>query len=259
VELGYVANIALPLSDGKRTFGGLCIYASDANAFDDEEIHLLEEMANDLAFGIISLRTRKEHEQHTIILRQGLEQSIQTIADTVEARDPYTAGHQQRVAKLATAIAQEMGLPDEQIQGIHLAGIVHDLGKIRVPAEILSKPGRISDAEFSLIKEHPQAGYDILKDVKFPWPIAQIVLQHHERLDGSGYPQGLKEDQILLEAKIMAVADVVEAMSSHRPYRPGLGIDMALQEIEQHKGVLYDSTVVDACVKLFREQAYKLA
>ena len=190
------------------------------------------------------------------ILRESLEQSIQTIADTVEARDPYTAGHQRRVAELAAAIAREMDLPEEQVTGIHLAATIHDLGKIHIPAEILSKPSRLNAIEYMLIKTHPQDGYDILKNVKFPWPIADIILQHHERLDGSGYPQGLKGDAILLEARILCVADVVEAMSSHRPYRPGLGIDAALEEITSSRGIQYDPQVVDACVALFREKKY---
>ncbi|BCK87877.1 hypothetical protein MIZ01_1674 [Sideroxyarcus emersonii] len=253
---GYVSNIALPLRDDEHTFGGLSIYSSEAEAFDEEEVRLLEELANDLAYGIITLRTRKAHEQHAIILRQSLEQSIQTIASTVEARDPYTAGHQRRVGELAEAISREMGLPDEQINGIHLAAIIHDLGKIHVPAEILSKPGKLTEIEYMLIKTHPQDGYNILKDVKFPWPIADIVLQHHERMDGSGYPQGLKGDAILLEARILCVADVVEAMSSHRPYRPGLGIDAALDEITRGRGSHYDSQVVDACSRLIREHGY---
>jgi putative nucleotidyltransferase with HDIG domain len=213
-------------------------------------------MANDLAYGVITLRTRTEHEQHATILRQGLEQSIQTIAGTVEARDPYTAGHQRRVSELATAIAREMGLPEEQVNGIHLAAIIHDVGKVHIPAEILSKPGKLNEIEFMLVKTHPQAGYDILKDVKFPWPIADIILQHHERLDGSGYPQGLKDGQILLESRIMAVADVVEAMSSHRPYRPALGVMAALSEIDRGRGSVYDPAVVDACLKVFVEKGF---
>ncbi len=253
---GYVSNIALPLSGGGRTFGSLSIYSSEADAFDEEEVHLLEEMANDLAYGIITLRTRIEHEQHATILRQSLEQSIQTIADTVEARDPYTAGHQRRVAELAMAIAREMGLPEEQVNGIHLAAMIHDLGKIHIPAEILSKPSKLTDIETMLIKTHPQAGYDILKNVKFPWPIADIILQHHERLDGSGYPQELKGDAILLEARILCVADVVEAISSFRPYRPGLGIEAALDEIIRGRGTHYDPQVVDTCVALFKEGKY---
>jgi len=183
---------------------------------------------------------------------------MRAIAGIVEMRDPYTAGHQQRVAQLAAAIAAEMGLPEEQAHAIHLAGIVHDLGKIQVPAEILSKPGKLSEIEFSLIKIHPQAGYDILKGIDFPWPIADMVLQHHERMDGSGYPQGLKGDAILLEARILSVADVVEAISAHRPYRPGLGIDIALDEIASNRSKYYDPQVADACICLFRERGYRL-
>lgn len=256
---GYVSNIALPLSDGNKTFGCLNIYSSDAEAFDDEEIRLLEEMANDMAYGIITLRARSEHEKQATILRQSLEQSIQTIAATVEARDPYTAGHQTRVGELATAIAREMGLPEEQVNGIHLAAIIHDVGKIRIPAEILSKPGRLNDIEYLLIKTHPQSGCDILKGVRFPWPIADIILQHHERLDGSGYPHGLKGEQILLESKILAVADVVEAMSSHRPYRPTLGTLAALSEIERGRGSVYEPEVVNACTKLFVDKGFRFS
>ena len=218
------------------------------------------ELADNLAFGIVALRTRAErdriahaHAHHAEILQRSLEQSIQVIADTVDARDPYTAGHQRRVAELAVAIGRELHLPEDRIHGIHLAAVIHDLGKIHVPAEILSKPGKLSEIEFMLIKTHPQAGYDILKDVDFPWPIADIVRQHHEKLDGSGYPQGLKGAQILLESRIMTVADVVEAMASHRPYRAALGVEVALKEIERGRGSAYDPAVADACLKLFRE------
>ncbi len=256
---GYVSNIVLPLSDGKQTFGGLSIYSSQADAFDEEETRLLEELSSDLAYGIMTLRTRAEHEQHATTLRRSLEQSIQTIAATVEARDPYTAGHQERVGELATAIAREMELPENQVNAVHLAAIIHDLGKIHIPAEILSKPGRLNDIEYMLIKTHPQSGYDILKDVTFPWPIADIILQHHERLDGSGYPHGLTGEQILLESKILMVADVVEAMSSHRPYRPGLGILAALSEIERGRGSVYDPAVVDACLRLVNEKSFRFS
>lgn len=248
---GLGSNIALPLIGNGKTLGALSIYAPEVNAFDKEEVRLLQELADDLAFGIVTLRARKEQEQHADILRQSLEQSIQAIADTVEARDPYTAGHQRRVSELATAIAKDMGVSENQISGIHLAAIVHDLGKIQIPAEILSKPGKLTNIEYMIIQTHPQAGYDILKNVTFPWPIADIVLQHHEKLDGSGYPQGLKGDQILLESKILAVADVVEAMSSHRPYRAALGIKPALNEIKRGRGTVYDATAVDVCLKLF--------
>lgn len=253
---GYRSSIAIPLVRVKQVFGALTIYSSEPYAFSGEEVELLEELASDLAYGIETLRTRLAHEQHAAILRQSLEQSIQTIASTLEARDPYTAGHQRRVAELATAIAREMGLPFDQINGIHLAAIIHDLGKIHIPAEILSKPGKLTDIEFALVKTHPQAGYDILKDVKFPWPIADIILQHHEKLDGSGYPQGLKGGQILLESRIMTVADVVEAMSSHRPYRSALGLEPAMHEIERGRGSIYDPAVVDVCLKLFAKKGF---
>ncbi|HEX5363521.1 MAG TPA: HD domain-containing phosphohydrolase, partial [Gallionella sp.] len=189
-------------------------------------------------------------------LRASLLDSIAALAATVEIRDPYTAGHQNRVAQLAVAIARELQLPEEQVEGIHLASIVHDVGKIQVPGELLSKPGKLSALEFDLIKEHAKAGYEILKPIAFPWPIAQIVLQHHERLDGSGYPQGLRRGQILPEACILAVADVVESMMSHRPYRPGLGLDAALGQVAVNKGTLFDPVIVDACLKLFQERGF---
>jgi PAS domain S-box-containing protein len=191
-------------------------------------------------------------------LDKTLDAVIQTMALTVEMRDPYTAGHQHRVAKLACAIATEMGLSPEKIKGIGVVGAIHDIGKICVPAEILSKPGRITDAEFSVIKEHPKTGYDILKGIDFPWPVAQSILQHHERINGTGYPNKLTGEDIILEARIVGVADVVEAMASHRPYRPSLGIDKALEEISQKKDVLYDSVVVDACLKLFHEKGFSI-
>jgi len=190
-------------------------------------------------------------------LQKALEGIIKAMAMTVETRDPYTAGHQQRTANLAHAIAKEMKLPEKQVEGTHLAGIIHDLGKIAVPAEILSKSTRLRDEEFRMIQIHPQVGYDILKTIEFPWSLAEIVLQHHERMDGSGYPAGLSRGEILLEARILTVADVVEAMASHRPYRPSLGIDNALQEILKSRDTFYDAEVVDVCVKLFKEKGFK--
>jgi len=189
-------------------------------------------------------------------LGKALEGSIQAIAGTVEIRDPYTAGHQQRVADLAGAIAGQIGLSEETAYGIRMGGLIHDLGKIAVPTAILSKPGRISKIEFDLIKTHPNVGYDILKTIQFPWPIAQMAFQHHERMDGSGYPSGLKGDDILLEARILGVADVVEAMASHRPYRPALGVDKALEEVSKNKVKLYDPDAVDACLSLFEEKTF---
>lgn len=189
-------------------------------------------------------------------LKANLLDSVTALASIVEMRDPYTAGHQLRVAHLAVAIAKEMQLSHSQVECIHLASVVHDVGKIKVPAEILSKPGKLTALEFGIIKEHSQNGHEVLKNIDFPLPIAQIVLQHHERMDGSGYPQGLHGDQIALEARILAVADVVESMAMHRPYRPALGVEAALDEISRNKGTTFDAQVVDACVKLFREQAY---
>jgi putative nucleotidyltransferase with HDIG domain len=199
------------------------------------------------------ITVRKQSEQE---LREALEKMIGVLADLVERRDPYTSGHQKRVAELSGAIALEMGLDGERAEKIAMAGAIHDIGKISVPAEVLSRPGKLSPIEMELIRQHPQQGYEILKDVQTSWPLAEMVYQHHERLDGSGYPRGLKGEEILLEARILGVADVVEAMASYRPYRPSLGIDAALEEIENKKGLLYDPEVVDACSRLFREKGF---
>jgi putative nucleotidyltransferase with HDIG domain len=191
-------------------------------------------------------------------LRQAVTATIQVLSLAAEARDPYTAGHQLRTTVLAEAIAVEMGLSSEKMEALHMAGKIHDIGKISVPSEVLSKPTRLTAIEYELTKTHVQQGYEILKNVEFPWPLAEIVLQHHERRDGSGYPRGLKGDEILIESRILAVADTVEAMSSHRPYRPALGIEAALEEIEKNKGILYDPDVAAACLKLFREKGFIL-
>ena len=184
--------------------------------------------------------------------------TIYAMARIVESRDPYTAGHQQGVARLAVAIGREMGLEQEQVNGLMMAALIHDLGKINVPAEILAKPTKLTPLEFSLIQTHSQSGYEILKEIEFPWPVAQMVLEHHERFDGSGYPQGLRGEAILLEARILAVADVVEAMASHRPYRPALGIEAALEEVRAKRGTAFDERVADACLTLFLEKGLKL-
>jgi len=212
-------------------------------------------------FRDITERKRAEEELQKSLqqTKKVLEEVVWALSSIVEKRDPYTAGHQRRVAELACAIAGELNLPEVQIEGIHVAGVLHDIGKINVPAEILSKTGRLSDAEFSIIKTHAQVGKEILESIDFPWPVAQVVHQHHERLNGTGYPQGLSDGKIILEAKIMAVADVVEAMASHRPYRLALGIEKALEEISNQRGLLYDPQVVDACRELFDKKGYKLA
>ena len=192
-------------------------------------------------------------------LRRSMERTVEAVASTVEARDPYTAGHEERVAALAVAIARDIDLTEPQIDGIKFAGIVHDVGKVRIPAEILTKPGRLFREEIDLIKTHARAGYDILKDVQLPWPVATIVLQHHERIDGSGYPNGTKGDELLIESKIVTVADVVESMSYPRPYRMALGLDAALAEIQRGRGQWYDSAVVDACCGVFRSGGFRFA
>ena len=212
-----------------------------------------------LQHAIVS-RTRTEKKLTTGVarLKRSLEKTIIAIAAVTEIRDPFTAGHQKRVARLADAIAKEMGLAKGRSERLRLAAMVHDIGKIHVPTEILMKPLNLSDPEFNIIEAHPQIGHDILHGIEYSRPIAKIVLQHHELLDGSGYPQGLSGDEIILEARILVVADVVEAMASHRPYRPAHGIGKALEEILHHKGTLYDPHVVDACVRVFYEREFSL-
>jgi len=209
---------------------------------------------------VLDMTERKRAEekltQSIKTLKRTLEETVNALASTIETRDRYTAGHQRRVTQLACAIAKGMGLSNDQIDGIRVAGSLHDIGKMHVPADILTKPGRLLDMEMDLIKMHPRVAYEILKEIEFPWPVAQAVLQHHERMDGSGYPQGLSGDDILVEARILAVADVVEAISSHRPYRPAIGLDTALEEISQKKGTLYDSRVVDACRRRLVNKAF---
>jgi PAS domain S-box-containing protein/putative nucleotidyltransferase with HDIG domain len=226
----------MPMSDGRRNSSGHVLVFRDISARKGAERELRESWEK---------------------LNEALKGTIQAMALTIEIRDPYTAGHQRRVSKLSCAIAQELGMSEFQVEGLRVAGDIHDIGKIYVPAEILSKPGQITAIEYGIIKTHPQVGYDILKTIKFPWPVAQIVLQHHERLDGSGYPLGLVSDLILKEARILTVADIVEAMSSHRPYRPAQGIEKALAEVVQNKGRFYDTEAVDACVKLFQESRFQ--
>lgn len=243
-----------PIVFAGKTLGVINLYVKEGHRQDAMEEYFLTAIANTLA-GI--LERRKMH--HGLAdalerLRKGIGATIHAIAAMVETRDPYTAGHQRRVANIARAIATQMNLPPETIDAIRIAGAIHDIGKLSVPSEILSKPGKITGNEFAIIKEHVQTGYRILKDIDFPWPIARIVLQHHERIDGSGYPGQLRGGEILLEAKIIGVADVVEAIASHRPYRSAMGIEMALNEISRNSGVLFDPSVVGACLTIFREK-----
>lgn len=190
--------------------------------------------------------------------RQGLDGAIMTISKIIEIRDPYTAGHQTRASRLASAIAEQMELPEDDIETVRVCSLLYEIGKIKIPSEILNKPGKLNDLEYELVRGHVQTGSEILSNIDFPWPVARVVLQHHERMDGSGYPNGLKGDQIMIEARILAVADVVEAMASHRPYRASLGVDAALEELENNRGTLYDPTVVDATLTLFRKKGFTL-
>src|SRR4030043_690196 len=201
--------------------------------------------------------TEKKLKESYQKLQKTLSDVIDTLASIVESKDPYTSGHQKRVAMLATAISEELGLDQDKIESIKIAALIHDIGKINIPVSILTRPGRLSEIEYDMIKTHSQLGHDMISRVEFPWPIADIILQHHERINGSGYPKGLKGKHIVLEARILAVADVVEAMASHRPYRPALGMDKALEEINMNRGKLYDADVADTCLSLFNEKGFK--
>ncbi len=260
---GFKSGMAIPLMADNKAFGVLCVYSGETDRFDSEEEILILEMANDLAYATMSLRNRTEKMQTAEELKKSLTQMrhilmqfVTSLGNTTDIRDPYTAGHQRKVALLAAAIAAEMGLSKDQIEGISVMGNLHDVGKIYVPIEILNRSGKLSEIEFALIKAHSQAGYDIVRDIEFPWPVAAVILQHHERMDGSGYPRGLTGEDILVEARILGVADVVEAMAAHRPYRPALGIEIAMEEISQNSGILYDPAVVNACLKLLREKNF---
>jgi len=256
----------------KDTVQGIVQFASTKPGnFSTEDIKKLEPLTNAATIAIekaslleetqIELKQRRKAEEKLIWSYKELQKTLMDMVNAsikiVESRDPYTAIHEKRVARLVSAIAKEMGLTKDEADSIKIVALLHDIGKITIPAEILTKPSKVTKTEFEIIKMHPQVGYEILKDIAFPIPVAKIILQHHERMDGSGYPNGLKGNEIMLEARILAVADVVEAMSSHRPYRPALGIDKALEEIEKNKGILYDSKVVNACMRLFKEKEFK--
>lgn len=257
-EAGVQSILALPLPAGAQILGVLTIFSVNPDAFDAAEISLMEELAADLAYGIAALRTGEERNHYQNQFHAAMRNTVAAIARTLEMRDPYTAGHQQRVTALALAIAREMGLAENLIEGLAFGAMIHDIGKIAVPAEILAKPTRLSEIEYRLIQGHPDTGHSIVQNIDFPWPVAAMIVQHHERLDGSGYPHAIKGEAISLEARIVAVADVVEAMSAHRPYRVGLGMEAAIAEIEQGSGRQFDPAVVAACVKVVRENGMKL-
>ena len=251
------ARLLLPLQWHDSLRGGLLIHSEQARAFTDEEMHLFSRLADYLAYGLQArstqqayLAAQRDKVLHARQLELALEDALGAIAAVLEQRDPYTAGHQKHVATLALAIGRELQLDEKRLRGLYLGAMVHDIGKIQVPVDILTKPGRLTPQEFNLVKEHPIAGYQVLKDVALPWPIAQMIHQHHEYLDGSGYPSGLKGEQILLEARILTVADIVESMSSDRPYRAALGIPQARAHIIELRGTKLDEAVVDACLRI---------
>ena len=247
-------ELLVPLKNDGQLAGMLLLSNKISHEpYSNEERKLLQSVSTEVAVNIDNAHLYESIKRKHSELQKAMDGVIHAVSLVMETRDPYTAGHQRRVAELARAIAKEMGLSEWQIMGIHVAGLLHDVGKVAVPAEILSKPGKINQYEFSIIKNHCRVGYEILQRIDFPWPVTRAILQHHERLDGSGYPEGLSGEDIVLEARILGVADVVEAMSSHRPYRPALGLDCALQEISQASGILYDSEVVDACLKLLKK------
>lgn len=264
-QYGIHSCVAVPIFYEENPIGALLVYAQVANAFLPSDVHLFEDLANEIGYGLRAIKRRQELDEETQKreetqkqLYQTLESTIEAMSRTMEWRDPYTAGHQKRVAQLAVAIGREMGLDEMRLKGLHLGGLVHDIGKVAIPSEILTKPTQINALERQMVRQHVQTGYEILKDIPFFWPIADMVYQHHERLDGSGYPRGLKGDQIILEARVLAVADTVEAMAAHRPYRAAVGLDAALAVIQEDKVGLFDPMVVGACLRLFREKKYQL-
>ena len=250
-ERGYCSSIALPFRVSEDQMACLTAYADKPNNWSQSEKDLMQDVAEDLGFGLKGLRTEVAKNQYQQDLRATLLETIEVIAETVDQRDPYTAGHEKRVTELALAIAAELGLDQAATDGLRLAGLMHDIGKLTVPAEILNKPTLLTPIEFELIKGHVAAADEILRPIDFEYAVAEIVVQHHERLDGSGYPAGLRGDEILPEARILAVADVVEAMASHRPYRPALGIEAALAEIRAGAGTRFEAEAVAACERLF--------
>jgi len=247
----------VPLIHSGKSLGVMNLYVRGGHIRNKDEESFLTAISTMLAGIIIRKKDEETLRESIQTLNKAFSGAVKALSSAVEKRDPYTAGHQERVAQLCVAIAEEMNINKAELLGVRVTGLLHDIGKIAVPAEILTRPGRLSDAEFNIIKTHPQVGYEILNTIEFPYPVAQAVLQHHEHLNGSGYPCGISGNKIILEARILAVADTIETMASNRPYRPGLGLKAALEEIKDKKGSFYDSTVVDACLRLFYEKGYK--
>ena len=257
-KYGIHSVLAVPIKQSNKVIGALAIYSSVIHSFTDLEVHIFSNMAAELGFGFASFQKQEEltrqHLEQQIQeerLRASLTSTVEVMSKTMELRDPYTAGHQKNVATISCFIANKLGWSPDLIYGLRLAAMIHDIGKIAIPSEILTKPSKLSEFEGKLLQEHPENGYQLLKDIDFPWPIAEIVRQHHERIDGSGYPRGLKGDQILPEAQVLAVADTIEAMYSHRPYRPGLGLPSAIQVIKDGAGKTFNLEIANVAIELF--------
>ena len=264
-RIGVRSLIGVPLVGQGNWRGVLVVYAGRINAFEKGAVEVFEHLATEIGHGLNALHQKElleaEYRQRMHAQQQltdALTAMVSAMVTAVETRDPYTAGHENRAAEIACAIGRELGWDANRLTGLRMAAMVHDFGKISVPTKILSKPDRLTPEEWLLMVKHPETGYEILKDIPFTWPVAEIMRQHHEKLDGSGYPLGLMGHQILPEAKVLAVADIVEAMTSDRPYRQGLDLRIALEEIERQAGLTIDADAVRACVRLFREKGYKL-
>jgi putative nucleotidyltransferase with HDIG domain len=262
-KYGIRSAIAIPIFSAGHVMGSLMVYSKIVGAFGTVEITLFENLANEIGYGLKSLERQHslklalvEREKAQGKLLVSLRSTIEAMSRTMEWRDPYTAGHQKRVANIAAAIAHEMGWDDDKIQGLYMGAMVHDIGKVAVPSEILTKPTRLTPIEMKLVEVHPETGYQILKDLPFSWPIADMVRQHHEHMDGSGYPFGLKGEEILPEARVLAVADVIEAMSSHRPYRPARGMEAAIAEVKAAGGKTLDSEMVEAALRVVKKHSH---
>ena len=253
----FLSSILILLKYNDRILGLINIFSGHKNSFKEQENRILLKIANNLSNDIRGLKLEIELKDTMKQLRRALYETIDAITLMSEIKDPYTSGHQKKVAIISSAIATELGLSKDTIDGIYVAGLLHDVGKISVPNDILAKPGKLNEGEFLIIKNHPIVSYNILEHIEFPWPIASIVNQHHERIDGSGYPYGILGEKMSVGSRILSVADVVEAMTAHRPYRPALGLKKALSEIENNKGILYDREITEACIKVFKEKKIK--
>jgi len=254
----HLSSVAVPLIGKEKVYGAMNVYSGRGKFFDEEEVALLVDVSSDIAYALRAIKLEDERNELQESISRSFESIVQTIIKIFEERDPYTAHHLRKVAKFARLIAEQMGLSKDQIRGVWIGGILHDVGKIRIPEVILARSGKLSPQEIALIRNHPERGYDILKDLYFPWPVDKMALQHHERLNGTGYPKGIKGEDMILEARILAVCDVLEAMPSHRPYRPAKSQEETLAEIEKGRGTKYDPAVVDAAIKLIKEGKIRL-